>query len=203
MNLDFHFPTPIWWDDTNIKLETIRELYQRLRDEDPNGRQLSNNGGWQSTDFKDDDHKELETLMNYILSVSEQCLGDYGYASGYKLKMDNLWFNANGKGHSNQIHTHSGSFLSGTFYVTVPNNASDISFYKNSNENYIIASAAHTKTHTVISGATCRYSPREGRMLLFPSYLPHEVLPSQIEQERVSLSFNLEIVYAPLMDEAI
>ena len=28
--------------------------------------------------------------MNYILSASEQCLGDYGYASGYKLKMDNF-----------------------------------------------------------------------------------------------------------------
>ena len=34
-----------------------------------------------------------------------------------------------------------------------------------------------------------RYSPREGRMVLFPSYLPHEVLPSQIEQEKSIVIF--------------
>lgn len=194
MNLDFYFPTPIWWDDTNINLEPIRALCQRLRDEDPNGRQISNNGGWQSADFKGGDHNELSTLIDYILGASERCLGDYGYALGYKFKMLNLWFNVNGKGHSNQIHTHAGSFLSGTFYVTVPNNASDIVFYKNTSEDHIIASAAHIDTHTAISGATCRYPPRDGRMVLFPSYLPHGVLPSQTEEERVSLAFNLEIV---------
>lgn len=194
MNLDFYFPTPVWWADTPVDVAPIKMLCDRLRDEDPTGRQISNNGGWQSKDFKGDTHNELNQLVDYIVNNSQQCIEDYGFHSDARLEMLNMWLNVNGKGHSNQIHTHGGSFISGTFYVQVPEKSSDIILYKNTTEDHIISSAAHIERYTAISGATCRYPAREGRMVLFPSYVPHGVLPMQGEGERISLAFNLRIV---------
>ena len=59
MNTDFYFPTPIWWLDTDIDNAPIAQLCNNLRAEDLEGRQISNNGGWQSKDFKLQEHDEV------------------------------------------------------------------------------------------------------------------------------------------------
>lgn len=194
MNLDYYFPTPIWWEDTNIDNSVLESLCYKLRDEDPKGRSISNNGGWQSKDFKFDTYSELENLSTTILNMSAQCIDDYGfYKDSYMFEGLNMWFNINNVGDSNQIHTHSGSFISGVYYVKADKNQSEIVFYKNFTEDHIIASAGDVERYTPISGATCRYPPRPGRLILFPSYVPHGVMPSTVDADRISIAFNLRI----------
>ena len=38
------------------------------------------------------------------------------------------------------------------------------------------------------------FNPLEGRMLIFPSYLCHRVEPNESDEDRISVSFNLDIV---------
>jgi uncharacterized protein (TIGR02466 family) len=38
------------------------------------------------------------------------------------------------------------------------------------------------------------FNPLEGRMLIFPSYLAHQVEPNESDEDRISVSFNLSIV---------
>ena len=195
MNTDFYFPTPIWWLDTDIDNAPIAQLCNNLRAEDLEGRQISNNGGWQSKDFKLQDHDEFTNFVDTVTDMSLSCLKDYGFVDGaYKLEMLNGWFNVNQKGNSNQIHTHSGSFISGTYYVQAEQDQSELIFYKNFTEDFIISSAGQIENYTGISGATCRYPPRTGRLILFPSYVPHGVMPSTSDNERISLAFNMRMV---------
>ena len=195
MNTDFYFPTPVWWEDTNIDNTPIVQLCNKLRTEDPDGRLISNNGGWQSKDFKLQEHNEFIDFVDAVSDMSMSCLNDYGYVNGaYKLEMLNGWFNVNQKGNSNQIHTHGGSFISGTYYVQAEQDQSELIFYKNFTEDFVISSAGQIDNFTAISGATCRYPPKTGRLILFPSYVPHGVMPSTSDNERISLAFNMRMV---------
>ena len=36
--------------------------------------------------------------------------------------------------------------------------------------------------------------PKEGSMLVFPSYLEHMVKPNESDEDRISVSFNLDII---------
>jgi len=194
MNMDFYFPTPVWWEDTNIDNTPIIELCNKLRNDDPNGRKISNNGGWQSSDFKPNEHTEFADFVIAVTNKSLQCLNDYGYVqNAYKLEMLNAWFNINQEGNSNQIHTHGGSFISGVYYAKANTDQSELIFYKNFTEDYIITSAGDIEQFTPISGATCRYPPKTGRLVLFPSYIPHGVMPSTSKDERISLAFNMRM----------
>tara|TARA_B110000503_G_scaffold89598_1_gene135639 strand:- start:12181 stop:12774 length:594 start_codon:yes stop_codon:yes gene_type:complete len=194
MNLDFYFPTPVWWEDTTIDNLQILNLCKQLRLEDPDGRSVSNNGGWQSKDFKAGTYKEMNDFVDAVISMSAQCIHDYGYyENSYKFEMLNMWFNVNSVGNSNQIHTHAGSFISGVYYVSANSSHSNLIFYKNLNEDFIVTSAGDVERHTSISGATCRYPAKTGRLILFPSNLPHGVLPEQSSEERISLAFNLRM----------
>jgi len=196
MNLDFYFPTPVWWQDTTIDITPVKNLCMSLRNSDPEGRHLSNNGGWQSADFAPNVYTEMREFESVITDISQQAVEDYGYRQGtHFLKLVNMWFNVNGKGNSNQIHTHSGSFLSGVFYVHAVEQHSELVFYRNQSEEYIITSAGYIDRHTAISGATCRYRPRTGRALFFPSWIPHGVLPNEVDEERISIAFNMEMTH--------
>jgi uncharacterized protein (TIGR02466 family) len=194
MNLDFYFPTPVWWEDTTIDNSSIIDLCNTLHSADPTGRKISNNGGWQSKDFKPYAYTEFLEFVTAVTNMSMQCLNDYGYVDGaYKLEMQNAWFNVNQEGDSNQIHTHGGSFISGVYYVKAETDQSELLFYKNFTEDYIITSAGDISRFTPISGATCRYPPKTGRLVLFPSYVPHGVLPSTSKEDRISLAFNMRM----------
>lgn len=192
MNTDYYFPTPVWWTDTNVNLELLYDLCQEIRKKD-SGREMSNFGGWQSNDILLGDYTVIDNFIELIEDYSNKCINDYGFANSTKLKVSNLWFSSNSNGGFNQIHNHAGAFVSGTFYVKVPKNAGEIVFYRNHFEEYAITGAAPIVQHTAISGSTCRYDPREGRLIMFPGYLQHAVMPTDGDNERISISFNMGV----------
>jgi len=192
MNTDYYFPTPIWWIDTAIDVNALHNLCLDLRKTD-NGRAMSNFGGWQSNDILLGDYAITDSFAKIVEEYAIKCVDDYGFANGTYLKMQNMWLSANSNGAFNQIHNHAGSFVSGTFYIKVPKGAGEITFYRNHFEEYAITGAAPIAQHTAISGSTCRYEPRQGRLILFPGYLQHAVMPTAGDDERISLSFNLGV----------
>ena len=69
MNLDFYFPTPVWWEDTTLNNTEILKLCNQLRTEDPIGRKISNNGGWQSKDFKPTQYNEFNEFDKVVTQI--------------------------------------------------------------------------------------------------------------------------------------
>jgi uncharacterized protein (TIGR02466 family) len=99
-----------------------------------------------------------------------------------KPKLDSLWVNllkSTGH-HSGHIHPH--SILSGTLYVDVPQGSGAIRF---EDPRLPLMMAAPVRP-----GVFVTVDPRSGLLLLWESWLRHEVLPGSSRGERLSISFN-------------
>jgi uncharacterized protein (TIGR02466 family) len=99
-----------------------------------------------------------------------------------KPKLDSLWVNLlkSGGHHSGHIHPH--SVLSGTLYVEVPKGSGAIRF---EDPRLPLMMAAPPR-----EGSFVTVEPRPGLLLLWESWLRHEVLPGRGRGERLSISFN-------------
>lgn len=108
---------------------------------------------------------------------------------GRRLVLDSLWINVLAPGGHHAAHIHPYSALSGTYYVTVPPRASAIRF---EDPRLAMMMAAPPKRRTAgRSNATfAAVTPRPGTLLLWESFLRHEVPLNRARTDRVSISFN-------------
>jgi uncharacterized protein (TIGR02466 family) len=108
---------------------------------------------------------------------------------GRKLVLDSLWVNVlkPGGAHSGHIHPH--SVLSGTCYVAVPPGASAL---KLEDPRLPLMMAAPPREADAPEGArTFVYvDPAPGTVLLWESWLRHEVPANGAKRDRISISFN-------------
>jgi uncharacterized protein (TIGR02466 family) len=108
---------------------------------------------------------------------------------GRKLVLDSLWANVlkPGGAHSGHIHPH--SVLSGTCYVAVPPGASAL---KLEDPRLPLMMAAPPREADAPEGArTFVYiDPQPGTVLLWESWLRHEVPANGAKTDRISISFN-------------
>ncbi len=106
-----------------------------------------------------------------------------------RLRLDSLWVNVLRPGgvHTGHIHPH--SVLSGTVYVTVPPGAGAL---KLEDPRLPLMMAAPPRAADAPESAkTFVYlRPEAGTVLMWESWLRHEVAVSQAKAERISLSFN-------------
>ena len=196
MILETFFPTPIWWEDTStIDNQSILEFCLESKKLDPKGRHLSNQGGWQSKDFRPNAYPVLSELVNQIIKQAEQCVRDYGYHESLcAVHIDNMWININEKNNTNSVHIHDNSFISGVYYVKARPGQGNINFYKNYHHDYIIASQAPIAQYTSISASAMSYPPITGRLMMFPGSLPHGVERNELDEDRISISFNVRLM---------
>lgn len=110
-----------------------------------------------------------------------------------RLEMSSCWINVMPAGAAHSLHLHPLSVVSGTFYVQVPKGSSPIKFEDPRLERFMaqpprLASALATLQPFL------EMSPKEGDVILFESWLRHEVpaLRSGFKSERISVSFNYD-----------
>ena len=128
-------------------------------------------------------------LDRQVASFAQDCAFDLG---GRRLKLDSLWVNVlkPGAAHSGHLHPHSA--VSGTAYVRTPPGAGAIRFEDPRLPLMMAAPLRHA------DAAEDRRSfvsilPQPGMVLMWESWLRHEVLAGRGRAPRISVSFN----YAP------
>jgi len=104
-------------------------------------------------------------------------------------KLDSLWANLlkGGGQHSGHIHPH--SILSGTFYVEVPAGSGAIRF-EDPRLGLMMAAPTRRGDASEDLRPFVTVAPRPGLLLLWESWLRHEVLAGSGKGERLSVSFN-------------
>jgi uncharacterized protein (TIGR02466 family) len=109
--------------------------------------------------------------------------------TGRKLAMTDCWINIMPRGVVHGLHLHPLSTLSGTYYVRTPRGSPGIKFEDPRLDRFMAAPPRK---------ADCRPENRPwvtvpadaGAVVLFESWLRHEVPPNPVAAERVSISFN-------------
>lgn len=108
---------------------------------------------------------------------------------GRPLELDSLWINVlEPKGaHSGHIHPH--AVLSGTVYIDVPDGAGAIRF-EDPRLALMMAAPPRRPRASPAQRPFQVIAPKPGTVLMWESWLRHEVLINQASRPRVSVSFN-------------
>ena len=108
---------------------------------------------------------------------------------GKKLKLEDLWINILPQGGIHTAHIHPHSVISGTTYVAMPEGASAIKF-EDPRLAMMMAAPARVKDAREEMRQFLYVAPQVGDVLLWESWLRHEVPMNMVEDDRISVSFN-------------
>jgi uncharacterized protein (TIGR02466 family) len=106
-----------------------------------------------------------------------------------KLVLDSIWINILKPGGAHAAHIHPHSVVSGTYYVSVPPGASAIKF-EDPRLGLMMAAPPRKETARRENRSFVVVDPKPGTVLLWESWLRHEVPPNRGRSDRISLSFN-------------
>ena len=106
-----------------------------------------------------------------------------------KPKLDSLWVNLLKSGGHHTSHRHPHSILSGTLYVEVPDGSGSIRFEDPRSGLMMAAPPRRTDAPAELQ-PFATVEPCPGLLLLWESWLRHEVLPGTAKADRLSISFN-------------
>ena len=190
------FPEPVF----KYRFEKFKEFNNeladyiyKLRSEDNVGLTKSNRGGWHSKNFKLDNKDSIQfkfavEIQKYILDVFQ----NYGWKTEQnRIQIKEMWAIINKKDDFNVIHTHPNCYLSSAYYVKAPENCGK----------FLIENPNQAKKHfypqlankTELNMPIASIDVSEGDLLIFPGYLPHKVGKNESDEDRIVISFNVNI----------
>tara|TARA_B100000902_G_scaffold194618_1_gene185952 strand:+ start:705 stop:1286 length:582 start_codon:yes stop_codon:yes gene_type:complete len=152
------------------------------------GERRSNRNGWQSDTFlwKENIFKQL---LDQILDSTQVIARNLSNKELPQMVVRAMWGNINPKGGFNFTHVHPSGWLSGVYYIQLPENNNEIVFQDPRSSRMM-----DFQRSSLIKDEYFSHYPKVGELLLFPSWLPHFVTPNTSEQNRISISFNVELV---------
>ncbi len=130
---------------------------------------------------------ELKTRLDKHAVAFAKAL-DFDLGRG-RLKLDSLWVNVlkPGGAHSGHIHPH--SVLSGTVYVATPPGASALKL-EDPRLPQMMAAPPRRADAPEEARSFVYLQPQAGTVLMWESWLRHEVPANRAKAERISISFN-------------
>jgi uncharacterized protein (TIGR02466 family) len=195
------FPTLVYsarlsrtnWRRLNDRL--LRES-QQLRVDDEAGRKWSEKnypGGYTSYNSASRMHQlsptfaALERELNRHVAAFARSL-EYDL-TGRALAMTDCWVNIMPRHVVHGLHLHPLSTISGTYYVKTPKGSPGLKFEDPRLERFMAAPPRIPKARP--ENRPWVVLPAEaGNVVLFESWLRHEVPPNPVAAERISISFN-------------
>ena len=188
------FPTPVWTlqlDNYQSINEQMYKFIKIIQSKDREGISKSNIKGWHSKDFNMQEN-EPKNFIKFILPAIEQVITDMNWEKQKQsININNMWAIINTGGSANLRHQHGNSTISGAYYVRAPKNSGDIVFYDpRPAPVYTYPKALNPN---LLNAQVNGINPKEGALVLFPSYLDHSVNENLSNEERIVISFNISI----------
>ena len=186
--------------DANIDV-LLSEIYQ-WREDDEDDVVRSNNGGWHSpTDMFRKKQPGLRRICQLMINCFAKCTE--AIAPDFKPQELDMkgegWVNVNPTHGFNVPHDHPGYTWSGVYYVSLPEKKDSTS---RSGSIELLDPRTNTAAMATDIARSSTYfspkrtlTPKNGMVLIFPSYLRHWVYPNEEEEDRISMAFNFK--YSP------
>lgn len=197
------FPTLIYTErlmrsgGAALHRELLAECRQ-LQEFDDEGRRWSKRnypGGYTSYGTMDQMHRfsstfgELERQLNRHVRAFARALDwDLG---GRGLAMTDCWVNIMPRHVTHSLHLHPNSVVSGTYYVVTPRGCAGLKFEDPRLSRFMAAPPRQADARPA-NQVHVTYPARAGHLILFESWLRHEVPANPVTAERISISFNYD-----------
>jgi uncharacterized protein (TIGR02466 family) len=183
------FPTLVWkmqlsrdtYEPINEKIKAkLMALARATPDLAPNGKL--------QTDQTLHQLPEFDELSDIINGAATGVL-DFLKIIYESLEITGCWANISPPGDGHRPHTHPNNYLSGVYYVQTQAGADTISFDDPRPQTNIIAPA--TAEITDENAGQIHITSRDGLLILFPSWLQHQVPQNKSQRNRISIAFNV------------
>ena len=192
------FPTRVYTASlarAGLDTRLLRECRQ-LAAEDAGGRAWSDTnypGGYTSYNSLARMHRMSPTFAalekridTHVRSFSRELDFDL---KGRKLAMTDCWVNVMQRQVVHGLHLHPLATISGTYYVRTPRGCSGLKFEDPRLDRYMAAPPRRAKASRE-NRVWVTVPAEAGKLVMFESWLRHEVAPNPTEAERISISFN-------------
>ena len=127
-----------------------------------------------------------EALDRHVAAFAEELHFDLG---DRPLKLEDLWINVLPEGGVHSAHIHPHSVISGTTYVAMPEGTSALKL-EDPRLQMMMAAPPRRKDAPAHLRQFHYVRPEVGEVLLWESWLRHEVPMNMAEDDRISVSFN-------------
>jgi uncharacterized protein (TIGR02466 family) len=173
----------------------LQECYQ-IRDYDEEGRawsELNYPGGYTSYASMAHLHRFSSTFGDLERRINKHVKA-YAAHLQFDLRkrrfsMSDCWVNIMPRQVVHSLHLHPLSFVSGSYYVNTPNGCSNIKFEDPRLSKFMAAPPRLPEVRDE-NRQFVSYPAETGKVVLFESWLRHEVAANQTDEDRVSISFN-------------
>jgi uncharacterized protein (TIGR02466 family) len=108
---------------------------------------------------------------------------------GREVRMTDCWVNIMPASAAHSLHLHPLSFVSGTYYVATPRGCPGLKF-EDPRLDRFMAAPPRLPGARKANQAHVTYPAEAGQLILFESWLRHEVARNRVDAERISISFN-------------
>ena len=171
------------WDNYENLNNLLMNEIEGMREKDPKGMPETNEGCWRTLE-KYKCERELFAPMSMILAAWTD-----HFMPKVPIDADVVyWTNVNEPGSANMFHTHhmANADVSGVYYVQ----GSGTGVIRFATHEHLYRMIAPGMPHSSMIG----HEPHDGDILLFPSYLQHDVVRNpHPTKQRISIAFNAKI----------
>lgn len=192
------FSLPIWEMNfihhNDCRESFIGDVYDTMV-RNPNDVKKSSLNGYQSDDISR--NPIFEPLHAFIMQQLRYVLEDCKI-SNCVAEIKRSWFNVNSKNSMNLLHTHTTTF-SGVYYLKSNKNSGKVCFLNLSMLNSWNGYNLSDEKNNFVADTFC-IDPVEGRIFIWQSPIPHYVTPNNDDEDRISISFNIEVQKDVLRD---
>jgi uncharacterized protein (TIGR02466 family) len=188
LNLEEYFKCPIWWADepkfvkklNKASDKYIKEAKKNLKkDIDEKNKKFGDKGDmgsvFHSTTLIND--VKFKDLQDYVGATANNLLEEMGFdLTNYQIFITEMWvqeFAKQGGGH-HTLHTHWNGHISGFYFLKASEKTSLPIFEDPRPGNVMNLLPEKDKTKITYASSQINYKVKPGRMIFFPSYLPHQ-----------------------------
>lgn len=190
------FTTTVYQSKIKFNLKDLTSEALQIQKTDKNGIKWSKKNylcGYTSYGSWDQLHV-LSSTINALKNKLDIHVYKYAKLLDYDIKKDDLqintiWLNIMGPGAQHTAHIHPHSVISGTYYVQTPLGCSSIKFEDPRLGFFMNAPQVITKAKKA-NKRFISLQPNAGDVVLFESWLKHEVPRNETSDPRISISFN-------------
>ena len=182
-----------------INREIGVEAYQ-IKKVDLQGRQWSRknySGGYTSYSSMDQLHRFSTTFEDLEKQIRRHV---FKYVKALELdvdprelKMSTCWINIMSRKVTHAMHLHPLSVISGTYYVQTPKGGGSLKL-EDPRLDHMMAAPQRKVSGRPENQRHYHVKPKAGDVVLFESWMRHEVPPNQSTEDRISVSFNYDWV---------
>jgi len=190
LNREDYFKCPIWFADepkfvnalnkaSNSYIDEARKNLQSGIDKRNKENKIKGDLGsvYHSTTLIGDSN--FKQLQDYIGATSYNLLMEMGFdMSGYQLFTTEMWvqeFAKDGGGH-HTLHTHWNGHISGFYFLKASDKTSMPLFEDPRAGNVMNLLPEKDKTKITYASSLIHYKCKPGRIIFFPSYMPHQYI---------------------------